>query len=307
MSLNRKINRLYLRSAVLCSAIFLLSGCSILDIVNTLSTDRGSSLEAGIAYGELPRQKFDIYRPDTNIKRPALIVFFYGGSWVSGTRQEYEFVARKLAAQGHFVVVPDYRLYPEVVFPGFINDAAMATSYIFENIGSITGQSSLPIFVMGHSAGAQIAATLAVDQRALQQASSQEHKLAGFIGLSGPYDFLPLTSDQLRRIFPDQKSRYDSQAVNFVDSDDPPALLIHGELDQIVLPANSISLSNKLAALNVDTTLKIYPGLGHVDVLKPFIDILSADTPVLAEVERFIDRFGLQADISADPIREPDN
>ena len=85
------------------------------------------------AYGGDARQRADVYLPPATCAPPArgwpLVVFFYGGSWQSGHRHEYGFVGHSLAARGMVVVVADYRLYPAVSFPAFVEDGAAATAW----------------------------------------------------------------------------------------------------------------------------------------------------------------------------------
>ena len=207
-----------------------LSACSVLDIVNALTPDSRSSVNTGIAYGEHPRQQLDVYIPLTPIDDAVIIVFFYGGGWDSGDRTSYEFVARKLADTGHFVVVPDYRLYPNVTFPQFVEDGALATAYVLAHLTEIADQPK-PVFLMGHSAGAHIAMLVALDQRYLDHVGLGTDELSGVIGLAGPYDFLPITSSYLQKIFPTPQSMYDSQPINFVAPGVPPVVLAHGDRD----------------------------------------------------------------------------
>lgn len=263
------------------------AGCSILDTVNTLSSESGSSSVGDIAYGPHPRQRLDLYRPDKPGSDSAIIVFFYGGAWASGERSEYEFVARSLATLGHYVVVPDYRLYPEVTFPDFVYDGADATAYVMRNMTELAGVTR-PLFLAGHSAGAHIAMLLAVDPRYLARVGRARSELAGVIGLAGPYDFLPLESDSLKRIFPTPETRRDSQPVNFVDAGQPPVFLAHGDRDERVWLRNSLNMTEKLESAGNSVTLKIYPGFDHTDLIKPFVSFIDDDAGILRDIEAFI-------------------
>ena len=68
-----------------------------------------------------------------------VVVFFYGGSWQSGRRQDYSFVAQALTSRGCVVVIPDYRLYPEANFPAFVEDGAAAFAWVHEHISRFGG------------------------------------------------------------------------------------------------------------------------------------------------------------------------
>jgi acetyl esterase/lipase len=102
--------------ALICAAAAL-SGCSPLVLLNAAATGKGFSRQDDIAYGPLSRQKLDVYVPDDASGRAfPVVVFFYGGGWESGKRQDYRFVGAALASRGVMAVVADYRIYPEVVF-----------------------------------------------------------------------------------------------------------------------------------------------------------------------------------------------
>ena len=131
------------------------------------------------------------------------------------------------------MAVPDYRLYPQVRFPAFIEDGAEAVARARDVLARIEGRRR-PIVLMGHSAGAQIAALLALDERHLREAGLRAcEAVAGMIGLAGPYDFLPLQEERYRRIFP-EASRAASQPIAFADANDPPLLLVAGTADETV-------------------------------------------------------------------------
>src|SRR5580692_2852779 len=142
------------RRGLLASLIGLLGGCSPVALLNATVPRKGYALEPDIAYGPDPRQKLDLYRPDTPRADDKAVIFFYGGSWDSGRKSDYLFVAQALCASGYIVVIPDYRIYPEVRFPAFVEDGAQAVRWASDRVGS--GR----LFVMGHSAGAHIALML---------------------------------------------------------------------------------------------------------------------------------------------------
>ena len=147
------------------------------------------------------------------------------------------------------------------------------------------------MFIAGHSAGAHIAMLLAVDDRYLMEAGVDTSQLNGVIGLAGPYDFLPIEAESVRRIFPDARAQRESQPVNFVDKGAPPALLVHGDKDKSVWPRNSINLARGLEDAGNDVTLKIYPGMGHRDVLKPFVSFIDDKAGILRDVDAFISQW----------------
>ncbi len=269
----------------LCAA--LLSGCSAASILNATVPRDGVSVERGIAYGEGPRRRLDVYRNKDAAGPHPLIVFLYGGSWRTGERGTYAFVATPLAARGAVVVVPDYRLYPEVVFPDFLDDNAHAVAWAVDHANEL-GADPHRVFIVGHSAGAYNAAMLAVDPRWLARAGLDRTEIAGVVGLAGPYDFLPMTDPDIIPVFAPVDDGPASQPVTYVDGSSPPLLLLAGDADTTVRPANTRSLAARVAAAGGAVESRIYPGIGHIGIVTAFAPLFSGRAPVLDDVWRFI-------------------
>ena len=246
-----------LRGLAASGAALLLSGCSGLSIVDTLTADGGYSVERDIAYGTLPRQHYDIYRPLTpaDPNRPVL-VFFYGGSWTMGERGQYRFIGQSFASAGYVTVVADYRLYPEGHFPDFVEDGAAAVARVARDVPGAAGH----IVVAGHSAGAYIAAMLACDDRYLDAAGPGRRVLAGFIGVAGPYDFTPTGTTAEILASPDGRP---TMPITQADGHEPPALLLVAEGDETVSTGNSDRLAAKLTSLGDRVEIHRYQGPGH--------------------------------------------
>lgn len=273
---------IWARRGVIGGLIGALAGCSPAALLNTTVSRKGFALEADIPYGANPRQKLDFYRPETPRPDGKAVMFFYGGSWDSGAKSDYLFVAQALAARGIAAIVADYRLYPEVRFPAFIEDGALAVRWAADKVGTDK------LFLMGHSAGAQIALMLAVNSPYLAAAGVDRMKLRGVIGLSGPYAILPLTSRKLQDIF-GGPSRPETQPITFAKAPLPPALFVHGTGDTIVKAANSERLAAAWRTAGAPVELKLYPDVDHVDVVGAFSDLLRARAPTLADVTAYID------------------
>ena len=256
----------------------LLTGCSPLKLLSAVSPSGHYERVADLRYGDHRRQIVDVYTPLAAHDDVPLVVYFYGGGWTDGHKEEFEFVASSLTRAGFVVAIPDYQLYPDVVFPTFVEDGAAAVAWALENAGRF-GATSNRTYLMGHSAGAQIAALLAIDRRYLQSEGADPNAIVGLLGLSGPYDFLPLTEDNyLQQLFP-EPVRDASQAIRFVTADAPPTLLIHGGDDDIVEPGNILRLAARLESVDVPVTLKNYAGVGHgriVVALAPPLDFIAS-------------------------------
>ncbi len=272
--------------ALLCSCTALLTACGALQIMSDTSPSGHFVKTSDIRYGEADRNFLDYYEPLDVASDAPLVVFFYGGGWRDGNRTEYEFVASALTRAGFRVVIPDYRLYPEVSFPTFMTDAAAAAGWAVKSTGSSQAREA-GVYLVGHSAGAHIAALLATDQKYLAQESISANTLAGLVGLSGPYDFLPIESGYLVEVFPED-SRADSQPINFVTADTPPTLLIHGEDDELVEPGNTERFAAALRQAGVPVTIKLYPDTGHAAVAAAMAPQLDFVADTLGDTVNFI-------------------
>lgn len=273
-----------IRVLTILAGSLLLFACSAAAPLNLLSGIGRQHEVRTINYGEDHRQKLDLFFPGKTDSDTPVVLFFYGGSWDSGERAEYRFVGHALAANGIITAIADYRVYPQVTFPVFVEDAAKAFSAVKRDT-----QTRQPIFVMGHSAGAQIAALLAFDPGYLKREGFDNcDDVAGFIGLAGPYDFLPLPFPSLEPVFP-ENSRPISQPVLFAAGKNPPSLLLHGADDAIVESVDTKILSDRLLASGNQTRAVFYQGVSHAGILGAMSPILTATAPTQADVIQFID------------------
>jgi acetyl esterase/lipase len=262
------------------------AACSPAAVLNSTISRAGLTVTHNVAYGDLPRQKLDIYRPAHAGPAP-VVVFFYGGAWNSGNKGMYPFVAATLARQGNVVVVPDYRLYPEVRFPAFLQDCAQAVAWTQKHLQQIGGDPDR-VFLMGHSAGAYNAVMLALDPAYLAHAGTSRRSLAGVIGLAGPYDFLPITGKDVRAVFSTVGDGPESQPVTYADGAAPPLLLLAGSDDRTVYPRNTLSLAAKVRAKGGQVQDRIFPGVGHIGLVIAIAPLFQGKAPVLPVVEAFI-------------------
>lgn len=268
---------------------WLLANLKPLALFNQLVSRDSYQQQADISYGSLPRQKLDVYTPRREPQNLPVVVFFYGGSWQSGRRQDYRFVAQALTSQGFVTVVPDYRVYPEAIFPAFIEDGAAAFAWIKDNIAGLGGNPDR-VFVMGHSAGAYIAAMLSLDGRYLKEVGRSAGDVRGFIGIAGPYDFLPLKWPDLIKIFGGADGIPETQPINFVSAEAPPALLLHGATDKIVSAGNTRRLAQRWREAGRPVVEIIYPHYKHLTILLYLASFLQEGEPVIKEVAGFIQR-----------------
>jgi acetyl esterase/lipase len=265
---------------------FLLKALNLLDAA---MAGRSARLVAdNVAYGAAPRQKLDIQVPRSGGANRPVLVFFYGGNWDSGEKQDYAFVGRTFAGLGHVTVIPDYTHSSDRPYPVFMEDAAAALAWIATHINEYGGDPAR-IVVAGHSAGAYIAATLALDPR-----WGATGLVRAAIGLAGPYDFLPFDSPVTERTFGHAADLAATQPVNHVSASAPPFLLITGDADTTVRARHSTEFAARLHAASSDAELILYPGITHTGPLKALARPFRGHAPVLQDIAGFLDRHGLR-------------
>jgi acetyl esterase/lipase len=256
----------------------------------TPARDRARRVADGLCYGPHERQRLDIWLP-ADKRRPGgslpVVVFFYGGGWHSGARQDYGFAGAAFAEQGFVAVVPDYRLVPTVRYPTFLWDAALAVRWVRKHIAEYGGDPN-HIVLAGHSAGAYISAMLAIDRRWFDGVGIPQGTIKAGVLLSGPYDFAPFRERRGRSAFGHWPDPAETQPVNHCHPEVPPLLLLHGSSDRIVFAKNSRNLAAKLQSVGAPVKLKIYAGANHADPMVAFSRTFRARLPVLADSVAFL-------------------
>lgn len=274
------------------AAAVALAACAPTATLNALVPSGSHVRTVDVPYGPSPRQRADLYRP-TSPPPPGgypMVVFFYGGSWNRGDRRDYSFVGEALASRGVLVMVADYRLYPEVRYPDFLADSARALAQGLAQAVAL-GADPARVFVMGHSAGAYNAAMLALDRRWLQATGHGPSELAGWIGLAGPYDFLPIRNPEVQPVFHHPAYPADSQPMDFALAGSPPSFVGAAAKDSLVDPQrNSARMAARLEAAGVPVTYRVYDRANHVTLAAAFAGPLRWIAPVLDDVVDFIDR-----------------
>ena len=276
--------------AMALAAMLALAACSPLVTLNAVIPGSSYTLNADVAYGPLPRQRLDIYRP--TIAAPAagwpVLVFFYGGSWNRGEKADYKFVGEALASRGVLTLVADYRLYPAVRYPDFLKDSALALGYGLNEARPLGGDAKR-VFVMGHSAGGYNAAMLALDARWLGEVGHTPKELAGFIGLAGAYDFLPMTNPDAQPVFFHPNYPPNTQPIEFAVASAPRTFLGAAVKDSLINPQrNTIGLADRLKSAGVPITLRMYEGVSHITLLASLAWPLRFLAPTLEDVVAFI-------------------
>jgi acetyl esterase/lipase len=274
------------RAAAAALLLLTLVGCSPAPVINLLISRDGYSVHENLAYGGDARQKLDVYTPDHLTGKEPVILFFYGGSWQNGRKEDYLAFGETFATKGIVVAIADYRVYPQVRYPDFVKDGASAFAFVRAHIADYGGDPDR-IFLVGHSAGAYIAVMLAANPHYLEDAGEKLSSVRGVIGIAGPYDFLPLTDPILIKIF-GGAHRVDTLPITYVDGKRPPMLLAAGDADQTVGPGNTTRLAAKLQSFGSPVEVHMYPGISHVGIILSLAPMLRGNTTLRQDIITFV-------------------
>lgn len=265
-----------------------LVGCSTTALLNAVQPRAGVRVSHDLRYAPGARGMLDVYAPRTANGNAPVVLFIYGGAWDSGRKAQYAFVGDALASAGLVTVIPDYRVYPQVRWPAFLQDNARAVRWAVDHAAAYGGDPH-DLFLLGHSAGAYDAIMLGLDPRWLCAVGLDPVRdLRGVIGLAGPYDFLPLTSPRLQTIFGPPQQRPATQPINHVTGGNPPLLLATDTTDRQVDPGNTVRLAARVRAAGGEVTVHGYAHLNHALLLGVFAVPLRWLAPVRRDVVQFI-------------------
>lgn len=265
--------------------MLLVTACSPLAVMNAASGADDYRSHADIEYGPDKRHRMDIYQPhDRN--NGCTVLFVYGGSWESGRKEQYGFVGAALARKGYTVIIPDYRLFPHVTYPAFVEDIALSlTQPLIQNLTQ-----SQHLVMMGHSAGALIAGLVSFDPSYLAKVGLEKSIVDRYIAIAGPHDyFLPTDKPRWVEIFgEDKRQQRSALTVNHVHPDNPPTLILHGAEDDVVTPKSATSLERALHVAGVDVTRRTYADTGHRKIIAAMSRGLHFLAPTLTDIDQFL-------------------
>ena len=270
-------------AAILLAA---LTACQPTSIINQLTPRDGFGVQRDLAYGPDPRHRLDLYVPSARPVNRAIVVFVHGGGWDSGDKDQYLFVGQAFASLGYITAIPNYRLYPQVQFPEFVDDVARAVAALDRLLPAAACAGRLEVILVGHSAGAHTAAMLATDRSYLTR-NHAGVDLRAFIGLAGPYD-LPLDDPGVVGKFENLSHEREANPVALAGATTPQTLLIHGDRDTTVGLHHTQRLKAKLERLSVPTTVRIYPNTNHTRVVGSLASSLRFLNPAFVDIERFL-------------------
>lgn len=269
--------------AAFIAAATALSACAPVSILNGITPSSTFDRTKNVSFGEGERDELDIYRAEKPKEDAPVLMFVHGGSWDSGSKGIYKFLAEGFTKSGYDVVVPNYRLYPNANFPNFLEDNAKAVAFTAKTFPD------RKIVLMGHSAGGYNILMLALRDEYLSGAGVNRcETISGVVGLAAPTGIVPLKSERLVEIFPDRFTG-DDAVLNNVTGPAPAMFLGHGESDTTVYPKNSMALAEKVTARGGVAQVEVYPGQSHTDMVKVLSRHFDGDTTLKADVVEFLD------------------
>ena len=260
----------------------ILAACAPVAILNGITPSGSFSKAKDLSYGDLDRQKLDVYKSETPRPNSPILVFAYGGSWTDGNKEIYKFLAEGFTSEGYDVSVIDYRLYPKIVYPEMVEDTATAIAFTAKQYPD------RPLVVMGHSAGAYNVLMATLNKTFLSaQGVSVCDRIAGVVSLAAPTGAYELKEEPYITIFPDRFQK-DDTPLAFASAPSPSLFVMNGADDTTVGPKNAEELAAKIQNRGGKATLKIYDGLDHTDAVKLLSRHFDDDAPLKSDIIRFI-------------------
>lgn len=239
-----------------------------------------------IPYGEGPRRKFDLYLPKQFTPPAPVVLFFYGGAFRAGRKEEYRVVGEALASKGIVTAVADYRIFPEGHFPDFLEDGARAFAAVHARIAEFGGDPSR-IFLCGHSAGAYISVMLASNPAYLEAANAHLSHIRGVIALAGRYHELPLGDSIAHEIFRGP-ARPETRPATYIDGKRPPTLFLAGAHDSSEVLESHRLLAAHLREKDSQVEQRTYPKVGHMGIMVALAPGFRGLAPLRDDIVRFV-------------------
>ena len=271
---------------------------SALAIVNGITSNGGIGVSKDILYGDEPLQDLDIYYPkplaqamktNTTIKQDyPMVVFVHGGSWESGSKEEYAFVGQSLAQAGYVTAVINYRKAPEHVYPDYVEDTAQAIAWSYKNAKRFHANPER-FAVVGHSAGAFNAVAAVANEDFLKPYGIKPKDITAVIGIAGPYsyDFRKFSSVTA---FATDATPDEVMPDRQIKGQQPPYLLLTAEKDKVVYATNTIKMTQALKAAGVTVQTSKIAGASHATSIGAMAPPLRWVNDVRAQVLSYLDK-----------------
>jgi acetyl esterase/lipase len=214
------------------------------------------------------KDRLDLYLPEGRTNVP-VIVSYYGGALTAGDKSEHAFVGQRFASAGIATVVVNYRLSPGVTHPAHIKDAAASFAWVKRHIAEYGGNADR-IFVIGHSAGAYLAALLATDERYLAAHRLSLRDIRGAVPVSAFYwvERTGVAPDRDKSVWgTDQKVWIDASPAHHLHARVPPMLILYADGDEDWRRQQNVEVAQAIkAAGSANVTLVMIHGRTHMSI-----------------------------------------
>ncbi len=278
---------------ILCSILFFACSRGESEIDRNKAAEPITDLVVtyNLPYEPGDRHSLDVYVPRAAAKPRPVIVYLYGGGWAAGSKAEFAWVGVALARRGFIAVLPDYRIYPQAHWPMFLEDNAAAVRWARDHAARFGGDPAKLVLV-GHSAGAHNAFSVAVEPQWLGAVGMSPHDITAVIGLSGVYSMLPLDGPREHAIFGSQTGY--TEPIDHIDGVLPPMLLIIGDRDRAADPSDSDAVAAKLREKGGVAEVIHYPSLGHSDTQDALALAPGRPPRIIDAILRFLAAHGIR-------------
>lgn len=271
---------------------------SALGLVNGITSSGGVSVSRNILYGDEPLQDLDLYYPkplaqamqaehSISASYP-MVVFVHGGSWESGSKEDYAFVGQSLAQAGYITAVINYRKAPEHVYPDYVEDTAKAIAWSYNNATSFHADPQR-FAVVGHSAGAFNMMAAVSNSDFLAPYGMSPSDINAVVGIAGPYsyDFRKFGSASA---FPADATPDEVMPDRHIKGVQPPYLLLTAENDKTVYDQNTIRMTQALREYGATVENGEIKGASHATSIGAMAPPLRWVNNVRAQVLSYLDK-----------------
>lgn len=270
-------------SALAILAAITFAACAPVTLLNTITPSGSFSKAKNVSYGSLERQTMDLYKADKPRANAPVLVFIHGGSWEEGSKDIYKFLAEGFTSEGFDVAVPNYRLYPDAVYPQMLEDSAKAVAHVAKQYPDRS------IVIMGHSAGAYNALMVGLNKDYMAaEGVSVCDRISGIVSLAAPTGVYPLKKEPLITIFPDRFQK-DDAPLAYTNAPAPAVFAMNGGDDTTVGPKNAEELAAKVTARGGAAELKIYDGVDHTEAVQFLSRHFDGKAPIKEDIIGFVD------------------
>jgi acetyl esterase/lipase len=222
------------------------------------------------------KDKLDLYLPEGKTAEPVpVIVSLHGGALMEGDKADQAFIGERLASAGIATAVVNYRLSPGVSHPAHIQDAAAAFAWVKRHIASYGGNPD-QVFVIGHSAGAYLAALLALDRTYLAPHRFSPDDIRGVVPVSAFYwvERPGVAPDRDKRVWGDDPRKWvEASPAHRIRAGAPPLLVLYADGDEEWRRQQNTEMAAALAAAgNEQIQLAKIAGRTHLTIWSKIAD-----------------------------------